>query len=69
MSGEERGGVPTELKTKRTELFEGNTLVRSVMHALTRLRRQLGRKERRGRRRSVANFMRTCEASTYEAAK
>lgn len=29
-------GVPIELKTKRTDLFEGNTLVHSVRHALTR---------------------------------
>lgn len=29
-------GVPIELKTKRTDLFEGNTLVHSVKHALTR---------------------------------
>lgn len=34
-----KGGVPVELKTKRTDLFEGNTLVHSMRRALTRRRR------------------------------
>lgn len=33
-----------ELKTKRTDLFEGNTLVHSVKHALTRRSRMKKKK-------------------------
>lgn len=33
-----RRGVPVELKTKRTDLFEGNTLAHSMRHTLTRRR-------------------------------
>lgn len=53
-------GVPTELKTKRTELFEGNTLVRSVMHALTRRRRQLGRGEEGGKKKKEKKKKKKC---------
>lgn len=52
-------GVPIELKTKTTDVFEGNTLVHSVRHALTRRSRQ---------KTDVANFIHSCEASTYVAA-
>ena len=38
-------GVPIELKTKRTDLFEGNTLVHSVRHALTRRSRLKKKKQ------------------------
>lgn len=55
-------GVPIELKTKRTDLFEGNTLVHSVRHALTR-RSRLKKKKT-----DVANFIHSCKASTYVAA-
>lgn len=34
-----QGGVPVELKTKRRDLFEGNTLVHSMRLALTRRRK------------------------------
>lgn len=55
-------GVPIELKTKRTDLFEGNTLVHSVKHALTR-------RSRLEKKKDVANFIHSCEASTYVAAQ
>lgn len=53
-------GVPLELKTKRTDLFEGNTLVHSVRHALTRRSRL---------KKNVPNFIHSCEAPTFVAAQ
>lgn len=45
--------VPVELKTKTTDLFEGNTLVHSVKHALTR------RSRIKKKRKDTSNFFST----------